>query len=405
MESFVDILSIALKIFVLYTTIVSLFCLLPRRKFHAAAPKTRFAVLLAARNEEAVIGASVGALLRSNYPKELFDVFVIPNNCTDDTEGAARRAGAKIISCTAPVHNKGDALHQAFAALSPLNYDAYCVFDADNLADPDFLARMNDAFCAGYRVAKGKLQASNPGQSWIAGCYDLYFENFDLFYSRPRASIGLSAKLVGTGFAVSRSFLEELGGWNTTTIAEDAEFAALCAEQGERIAWVPEAISYDEEPLSFRQSLTQRRRWCSGVQEVGFKMIPRLWHGFLRGGNLRALDFAVFLSMPFVQILAVIPALWNFASALGSPGWALQLLLSAAGFWIGATAMAFGLALLGRRPLRSVWTSVLLYPIFTASWLPLHIIGLFRKTAVWKPMAHGNAPQYPAIPTRERPYR
>lgn len=396
MDLCMGILSAVLKVFLVYTGLISLFFILPRRSFQKAAPKTRFAVLIAARNEEKVIGQSVSSLLKADYPRELFDVFVIPNNCQDDTAGAALRAGAQILPCTAPVHNKGDALRQALGALTGRGYDAYCVFDADNLVDPQFLSRMNDAFSAGYRVAKGKLKAANPSDSWVAGCYDLYFENFDLLYNRPRAALGLSAKLVGTGFAVSRSLLEEMGGWQTTTIAEDAEFAALCAERGERIAWVPEAVSYDEEPISFSQSLTQRRRWCGGVMTVGLKMLPRLWSRFFRSGSLRAMDFAMFLSMPFVQAAAVVPSLWNFFSGLGGGHWPLMLLFTVMSFYLGTTVMALFLALAGRRPLSGLWKSILLYPLFTVSWVPLQVISVFHRTKKWKPIAHGRTRRLPA---------
>ena len=265
MEDWIEALSLILKIFTAYTAVISIFFLLPRRKIPRAEARTRFAVLLAARNEEAVIGRTVQQLLDQHYPRELFDVYVIPNNCTDDTEGVARRAGAQILPCLGTVRNKGDALHGAFAALKQAGYDAYCVFDADNLVDPDFLARMNDAFCAGAQAAKGKQTAMNPHDAWISGCYDLYFENFNLLYNRPRGNLGLSAKLVGTGFAVSQALMDRLGGWNTETMAEDAEFAAQCAMAGVRVWWVPDALTYDEEPVTFRQSLVQRRRWCSGV--------------------------------------------------------------------------------------------------------------------------------------------
>ena len=117
MDTFMEILSLVLKALILYTTVIGFFCVLPRKKLPRREAATRFAVLLAARNEEAVIGSTVASLLRQNYPPELFDVFVIPNNCTDDTAGAAEAAGAKIFPCLAPVHSKGDVLQQAMAAL------------------------------------------------------------------------------------------------------------------------------------------------------------------------------------------------------------------------------------------------------------------------------------------------
>ena len=116
MDTFMQVFGSILKILLLYSTIIGLFTILPRPKIPKAAPKNKFAVLIAARNEESVIGNIIASLEASNYPRELFDIYVIPNNCSDDTEGAALRAGAKILTCPAPVHTKGDVLRQAFAA-------------------------------------------------------------------------------------------------------------------------------------------------------------------------------------------------------------------------------------------------------------------------------------------------
>ena len=54
-----------------------------RPRYSPAAPRTRFAVLAAGRNEEAVISGFVRSILAQDYPRELFDVYVLPNNCTD----------------------------------------------------------------------------------------------------------------------------------------------------------------------------------------------------------------------------------------------------------------------------------------------------------------------------------
>ncbi len=201
---------------------------------------------------------------------------MIPNNCTDQTQAAAEAAGAKIISCSYPVRCKGDVLHQAVDQLlyGAVHYDGFLVFDADNVVDKQFLARINDAFCSGALLAKGRHLAKNPTDSWVAGCYGLYFSTFHLIFNRARANCGLSAKLVGTGFAVHRQVFEQLGGWNTKTLAEDAEFSAQCAKLGHRVFWVPDAVTYDEEPDSFSLSLRQRRRWCSGIMDVARAELP-----------------------------------------------------------------------------------------------------------------------------------
>ena len=360
-----------------------------KERWPERAPKTRFAVVIAARNEQAVIGRLVKSLLAQDYPKELFDVFVVPNNCTDDTAGEALRAGARVLNCHWPVKNKGDALRQAFCRLEGKGYDAFAVFDADNVVDRQYLKKTNDAFCAGAQVVKGRQMALNPHESWVAGCYDLYFCLFDLIYHRPRANGGLSAKLVGTGFALHRSVLERLGGWNTQTVAEDAEFAALCAREDIRVCWAPEAVTWDEEPCGFGVSLRQRKRWCSGVIQVGRLMLPRLLSG---PKSRRGWDFACFLLTAQLQPVAALLTLcaWVCLAAEGSltlPG----VLAAACGYWLGCAGLA-AVLLLAERPKgrRNRWAAAL-FPLFMASWMPLQVLALFHKTTAWREIPHGSS--------------
>lgn len=195
MDVIIDVLFWICKILTFYTAALSVFFLLPRRKCPNAAPKTRFAVLIPARNEEGVIGNIVKSLQKQDYPGDLYDIFVIPNNCTDDTEGAALRAGAKVLNCRCAVSSKGGVLHDILDQLQG-QYDAYCVFDADNIVDPAFLSRMNDRVCAGAHAAKSRQIALNPYDSWVSGCYDLYFANCNLLYSQSRDRLGLDRKSV-----------------------------------------------------------------------------------------------------------------------------------------------------------------------------------------------------------------
>ena len=387
-------MTIALKAFSFYFLIIALFAWKRPRPYPKSRPRTRFACLIAARNEEAVIGALVESLRAQSYPAALYDIYVIPNNCTDDTEGAARAAGAQIFRCFEPVRCKGDALHEAVSWLLPRGYDAFCVFDADNLVHQDFLSHMNDAFCAGARVAKARMRVKNPGDSWVAGCYGLYFALFDVFFNRPRAALGLSAKLVGTGFAVHREVLLRQGGWNTETIAEDAEFAAQCACRGERVWWVSEALTFDEAPASFRVSLTQRLRWCSGIQCVAREKLGGLVRALGRADEPRVIDMMFFLCAPFVQVLSLVPGLLLFLDALlcgMAGGWMLflagSLLLVGAGMIVLAAAAAVSFGYRGRGMIKSV----LLFPLFMASWLPLQTAALARPVRSWRPIRHSRA--------------
>lgn len=389
LDTILFVLSLSLKIFTLYFAAVAVFALRRRKRFPRSAPQTRFAVVVAARNEEAVIGNLVCSVLSQEYPEALRDVYVVPNNCTDFTEAAAAAAGAEIIHCLGPVSSKGDALHQAFAQLLPKGYDAFLVFDADNVLASDYLSRMNDAFASGAQVCKSRTRAQNPTASGVAGCYGLYNVIFDLIWNRARAACGLSAKLVGTGFGFRREVLEHLGGWNTSTIAEDAEFAAQCAGAGYRVCWVPDALNYDEEPNSFRLSLRQRKRWCSGVMQVAKQEVGRLWRTGVPRPALRW-DITMFLLAPFTQAASgLLLLLGILAGVLTGDATGLVVAMCSLGLYcVGGMALGVLLCLLGGYGLQGMTKTIVLFPVFMASWLPLQVISLFRDTKQWYAVAH-----------------
>ena len=395
-------ISILLKAFSVWFFATALMFWKKSRAFTRRAPKTRFACLIPARNEEAVIADLVRSLREQNYPDEMYDIYVIPNNCTDGTEIEAMAAGAKILRCRGRIRCKGDVLQEAVSWLidrrrkdggqSDWAYDAFCLFDADNVVHPDFLARMNDAVAAGAKVAKGRQRVKNPRSSWVSGCYALYFAMNDTFFSRSRSHLGLSAKLVGTGMMVHRSVLEKMGGWNTTTIAEDAEFAAQCAELGERVWWVPEAVTFDEAPLSFAVSLTQRKRWCSGIMSTAEKMVPRLLRFPAEASTRRIVDMCFFLCTPFAQAASVLPGLLLFLGAIdqGTLGtWTGMAALFLIASTVAMTAFAFWLRWLSHQEIHSA--SVFLFPLFMASFIPLQILSLLNRTTEWKVIRHGES--------------
>ena len=390
---------LVLKLASLYFLVVALFALKKPKPVARTNPKTKFACVIAARNEERVIGSLVESLLRQNYPRELFDVYVMPNNCTDHTALAAIRAGAKILRPRGDIHCKGDALHEAFEILLPRDYDAFCVFDADNFVEEHFLSRMNDAFCAGAKAAKGAMRVKNPEDGPLCGCYGLYFTCFDFFFSRARMNCGLSSKLVGTGFAVRRSVLERSGGWNSVTIAEDAEFAAYLAETGERVWFVPEAVTYDEAPAEIKVSLRQRRRWSSGVMDVAQARGGQLVSGIFKAGGARALDMLLMLLQPYFQAGGF---LLTSILLLSQPKLSQALALLPLSLLAGFLAMAvFARILTAIQGKRADWRVIFLFPLFMASWLPLNLVSLVRRTRSWQEIEHGKTANLPALRVRD----
>ena len=358
---------------------------------------TRFAVLIAARNEELVIGPLINSLLTQEYPAELYDIWVIPNNCTDNTAMAAGRFGAKVLECTVPVKSKGEVLRFAYNRLHGRQYDAYCVFDADNLVDSRFLMEMNNAYMAGARVAQGYRDSKNPYDTPMSGCYSIYYWMMDRFYNQSRAAVGLSAMINGTGFMVAARVLEGMGGWNTHTLSEDLEMTVQCALAGEKVAWVPRAVTYDEQPLDYAVSVTQRRRWTSGTLQVAGRYLSRLGQGAEQGSRPLVLaDVAALLVVPFYQAAALGGLILSSVSAaLTCPRielapWVLltAALTQLAGMILGSAAAAALVLTLEGKWDRRLLPALGLYGFFLLSWLPITLGCLVKQTTQWEEIRH-----------------
>lgn len=300
----------------LYFCIVAAFGLKKRQDIPTAKPDTRFALVIAARNEEAVIGELINSLKAQNYPRSLYDIYVAPNNCTDNTEEVSRAHGAKIFIPTGVIRQKGDVLAQITdKLLGNRKYDAMCVFDADNLVHPDFLQKMNDAYQSGIQVAQGYRNSKNPADSAMATSYAIYYWIVNRFYNGGREALGLSSLVVGSGYMVSTGLLRRLGGWHTQTITEDYEFSGQCVLAGEKVHYVADAMIYDELPLTFAQSWKQRRRWMVGFVQSMRLYMDRLFAAAAERRSAVVLDVALAYVSPVIQLVSLVWARCPFFSA------------------------------------------------------------------------------------------
>ncbi len=357
----------------------------------AHAPKTRFALVIAARNEAAVIGKLLDSLHAQQYPKQLYEIIVAPNNCTDDTEAVAAAHGARIFHHSGAVHSKGEVLRQVVDAIVLREeFDAMCVFDADNLAANDFLLQMNNALCAGAQLAQGFRDSKNPRQSVISGCYSISYWMLNQFYNRPRARLRLSALVNGSGFAVSSALLRRVGGWNTVTMTEDYEFSARAVLCGERVHFVPDAVVYDEQPLTFSVSWKQRRRWVTGslqgLRLYGWPLLKRA----IMHRSFVCFDMLLTFLSPVIGLVSM--AFGVFGSSL--LGLMPMLFLSA----MGVLASAFGCAAaaaitikLRKRPLAGMGGAMAGFWLFIASQMLITISCIIKKQDKWDQIAHTNA--------------
>lgn len=359
-----------------------------------------FAILIPARNEEAVIERIIRSLQELNYPSDAFDIIVLANNCNDKTVAEAEKTGACVLEYRKNIHNKGDVLHQAFLNLRHSDYDAYIIFDADNTVHPDFLKEMNKVLDAGYDACQGFREGQNPGDSYISASYSIYMLLVDLFYNHPRSVLGMNAMITGTGFMISNNLIEKLGGWNTSTLTEDLEFTVQNSLAGQHIAYASKAVSYDEQVSSLSQSLVQRTRWSKGVKQVLHKMgIPAIKSMANKEGK-NVFDSLLMISGTymnnislFVSILTIL--FFNFVNPIFD-GRLRFILLNFLFIFLLPTLFALFITLYFKKPLKHYGKGILMFWFFLLTWMPVNIYAHFSKSVEWKEIKHGVEREIPS---------
>ena len=164
-------IQIIIFLFTVYYFLIGVNGLWRKKEKKILTPQKTFAVIVAAHNESAVIGQLVDNLKMLDYPKELYDIFVIADNCTDNTAQIARDCGAIVHErFNDKERGKGFAMEWMFARLFEMKrkYDAVAIFDADNLVDKRFLLEMNNRLCKGDKLVQGYLDAKNPYDTWVS---------------------------------------------------------------------------------------------------------------------------------------------------------------------------------------------------------------------------------------------
>jgi cellulose synthase/poly-beta-1,6-N-acetylglucosamine synthase-like glycosyltransferase len=281
----------------------------------ASSPRKRFLVLIPAHNEAGVIGDLLRNLFRLHYPRELYRVVVIADNCTDDTAAIARAEGAEVLARnTAGAGGKGRAMEWALRQLDG-NHDAVAVFDADNRVHLDFLQKMNDGLCAGHRLLQGFLGTKNPNDNWLTRVLHLHQASINTLWHAGKHGIGLGNYLVGTGMVIDRGLLEKHG-WNAVTLTEDLEFTLRMALVGEKVLWLRDAVVYDERPSDLRTAWRQQQRWLIGTWHCLSRYFwPVLLHS-LRTFRLDLADLAFYLITPLWFILNMVYGLANAGNSI-----------------------------------------------------------------------------------------
>ncbi len=328
-----------------------------------------FAILIPAHNEEVLLGPLLESLSKLAYPKNHYSVHVVADNCTDRTVAVAHSTGwVHVYERFDKVkRSKGYALEWLLQKLEEdeLIYDAYLIFDADSIVEPNFLQSMAKELAQGAQALQGRYNVLNISESpstilrWIA----LTLMN----HMRPlaRTCLGFSSRLTGNGMCFSRALLERCP-WRVYGLSEDYQYYLTLIQRGERIHYVPDALVDSHMPPTFAETRTQDIRWESGylLKMEAWQTIWQLLKVGLRLRNGDCFDAIAELLTPPLSLMAT---LCVFVLALSLLLWSpLALLFSL--LLISGLVCHVGSALYLLRPPLAVYKVLLLYAPRFALW-------------------------------------
>lgn len=407
----ITFISSVIGIFYLNKWIYAIVGLRDTRKYPEANKHHRYGVLIAARNEEFVIGDLIESIRCQDYPQELVDIFVVADNCTDHTARIATCAGAVCYERT-DHHNKSkgyalqflvDRIRRDFGIES---YEGYFIFDADNLLKKDYIRRMNDSFDAGEKIITSYRNSKNFTSNWISASYGIHWLRTCRMEHGGRSLLKLACRIQGTGYLFASELIK--GGWNHTCLTEDRAFCADAVVRGYRIAYQHEAQFYDEQPDDLATALRQRLRWAKGnlivTRHTGGMLLRQMFCGKSLKKRILCADMLTIvyprsmmllikkITVYFLRIIILVHTVQsvNFGNEL----WSLTAvgLLEAAKTYAQRAITASYILFAERKRIGKIgfWQRIyycLTFPAFDTIGKIACVIALFARVE-WKPIVH-----------------
>lgn len=355
----------------------------------------RFACIICARNEEAVIANLIESLKKQNYPKNAYDIFTVAHNCTDRTAEMAREAGAAVFILDDSAHPvKAAALREGLIRIqteAEIPYDAFAVFDADNLVDPDYLTEINKALCSGGEIAQGFRAIKNYNDNLLTKLFGGLWMGMTYAQYIPHNFFRLPVTLCGTGFAAKFSVLPEEG-WHTETLCEDIEFTCQQVIAGHRIVLAANARFYDEQTRYIKDGLHQRFRWAVGINQCFCRYFFPLVKKIPKRG-FQAVKTALDLCLNPICILGFFCCLFQMIYMINR-GTSLMTLLTLSGIaaclgWLCVLPISINLIVKEKMLFRQNIDMILFLPLFLCLSGVMALAAPFCMNSVrWKPIAH-----------------
>jgi cellulose synthase/poly-beta-1,6-N-acetylglucosamine synthase-like glycosyltransferase len=299
-------LGVAVSLSLLYHYILAIAGWSRPRPLSEASEDYRFAVLIPAHNEESVLASTLETLTALKYPRDRWDAYVVADHCTDGTAALAREYGGICLE-----REDGRRGRKAYALqwlvqelfVDPRQYDAFVIIDADSHLDPLFLQRVRDGLSAGHDVLQGQHRVANARQSFYTQLADIDMRLNNLLRNQAKRNLRLSARLMGDAMCFRRSILERFG-WPTESLGEDREFGMYLVARGLRVTYLPDAVSYGQGVLRWRDAGVQRLRWQAASTQIRRAQMRDVARRAIETLDPSAVDLLVELVVPSFSVSA-----------------------------------------------------------------------------------------------------
>ena len=307
------LVNLVLLPYFVFLLLVSVAALLPRRKWKpGTTPSSRFLVVIPAHDEESVVARVVQSCLAVDYPRPLFDVIVIADNCTDMTATVAKNAGARVVKRVDETKkSKGHAIEYLITSLEESGeldrLDALVIIDADTTVDASLLSAFDQDLRKGREWIQARYTVANPDDSWRTRLLTYAFSLANGVMPLGKTRLGLGGPFHGNGMCFSVAGLRRVP-WNCHGLVEDMEYAWILRLAGERVVYQPDVSVYGAMLSGGGEAAAnQRRRWEFGRKETRRKYLLPL----LRSNRLKLWNKVLSLcdlTMPTMAALAVLSA-------------------------------------------------------------------------------------------------
>lgn len=239
----------------------------------------KLCIMIPARNESKVIEELLISIKRQTVSIRPEDIYVIVESQTDPTITIVKQYGMNyFVRNHLELKRKGYALDEMIKEFIQLGkrYDAYFIIDADNVLEEHFMEEMLKTYEDGYDIGIGYRNCKNGNDNLIASCTELTFTMLNDHGNLRKNKETRNVTLSGTGLYIAGTWIEKWQGFPFHTLTEDYELTLYSIFHHMTSYYNKKAIFYDEQPVTYKQSVIQRVRWIRGYFDARKKYIPKL---------------------------------------------------------------------------------------------------------------------------------